>query len=47
MELHLCVSIRLPTLREEHRLKALANRVVRRIFGPKKVELMGDEKITF
>jgi hypothetical protein len=31
-----------PTLREEHRLRAFENRVLRRIFGPKRDEVMGD-----
>jgi hypothetical protein len=30
------------TLREEHRLRVFANRVLRRIFGPKRDEVMGD-----
>jgi hypothetical protein len=30
------------TLREEHRLRPFENRVLRRIFGPKREELMGD-----
>jgi hypothetical protein len=29
------------TLREEHGLKVFENRVLRRIFGPKRVEVMG------
>jgi hypothetical protein len=29
------------TLREEHRLKVFENRVLRRIFGPKRVEVIG------
>jgi hypothetical protein len=29
------------TLREEHRLKVFENRVLRRIFGPKRYEVMG------
>jgi hypothetical protein len=29
-------------LREEHRLKVFENRVVRRIFGPKRDEVTGD-----
>ncbi|PNF42443.1 hypothetical protein B7P43_G09591, partial [Cryptotermes secundus] len=33
------------TLREEHRLKAFENRVLRRIFGPKRDEVTGGEKI--
>jgi hypothetical protein len=30
------------TLREEHRLSVFENRVLRRIFGPKRVEVMGE-----
>jgi hypothetical protein len=30
------------TLREEHRLRAFENRVLRRIFGPKRDEVMGE-----
>jgi hypothetical protein len=30
------------TLREEHRLKVFENRVLRRIFGPKRDEVKGD-----
>jgi hypothetical protein len=30
------------TLREEHRLRVFENRVLRRIFGPKRFEVMGD-----
>jgi hypothetical protein len=29
-------------LREEHRLRAFENRVLRRIFGPKRDEVMGE-----
>jgi hypothetical protein len=29
-------------LREEHRLKVFENRVLRRIFGPKRDEVMGE-----
>jgi len=29
-------------LREEHRLRVVENRVLRRIFGPKRDELTGD-----
>jgi hypothetical protein len=29
------------TLREERRLRVFENKVLRRIFGPKRVELMG------
>jgi hypothetical protein len=31
-------------LREEHRLKVLEDRILRRIFGPKKDEVMGKWK---
>jgi hypothetical protein len=34
------------TLREEHRLRVLENRVQRRIFGPKRDEVIGVEKTT-
>jgi hypothetical protein len=30
------------TLREEHRLRVFENRVLRRIFGPKSVEIIGE-----
>jgi hypothetical protein len=30
-----------PILREEHRLRAFENMVLRRIFGPKRVEIIG------
>jgi hypothetical protein len=30
------------TLREEHRLRVLENRVLRRIFGPKRDEVTGE-----
>jgi hypothetical protein len=30
------------TLREEHRLRVFENRVLRRIFGPKRVEVTGE-----
>jgi hypothetical protein len=30
------------TLREEHRLRVFGNRVLRRIFGPKRDEVMGE-----
>jgi hypothetical protein len=30
------------TLREEHRLRVFENRVLRRIFGPKRYEVMGE-----
>jgi hypothetical protein len=30
------------TLREEHRLMVFENRVLRRIFGPKRIEMVGD-----
>jgi hypothetical protein len=32
------------TLREDHRLKVLENRVLRRIFGPKRDEVTGEWK---
>ena len=32
------------TLREEHRLRVFENRMSRRIFGPKRYEVMGVEK---
>jgi hypothetical protein len=31
-----------PTLREEHRLRVFENRVLRRIFGPKRDEMTGE-----
>jgi hypothetical protein len=31
-------------LREEHRLRVFENRVMRRIFGPKRDEVMGNEE---
>jgi hypothetical protein len=34
------------TLREEHRLRMFENRVLRRIFGPKRGEHRGVEKTT-
>jgi hypothetical protein len=30
------------TLREEHRLRVFENRVLRRVFGPKRDEVMGE-----
>jgi hypothetical protein len=35
-----------PTLREECRLRVFETRVLRRIFGPKRDEIMGVEKTT-
>jgi hypothetical protein len=35
-----------PTLREEHRLRVFENRVLRRIFGPKRDEVKGVGKTT-
>jgi hypothetical protein len=32
------------TLREDHRLRVLENRVLRRIFGPKRYELTGGSR---
>jgi hypothetical protein len=34
------------TLREEHRLRVFENRVLRRIFGPKRYEVTGENCIT-
>jgi hypothetical protein len=34
--------VRSVTLREEHRLKVFENRILRRIFGPKRVEVAGE-----
>jgi hypothetical protein len=34
------------TLREEHRLRVFENRVLRRIFGPKRDEVTGDWRKT-
>jgi len=34
------------TLREEHRLRVFENVVLRRIFGPRRDEVMGVEKTT-
>ena len=34
------------TLREERRLKVFENRMLRRVFGPKRDKVMGMEKIT-
>jgi len=31
-----------PTLRDEHRLRVLENRVLRNIFGPKRDKVIGD-----
>jgi hypothetical protein len=31
-------------LREEHRLRVFENRVLKRIFGPKRVEVMGERR---
>jgi hypothetical protein len=33
------------TLRKEHRLRVFENRVLRRIFGPKRVEVTGEWKL--
>jgi hypothetical protein len=41
MILHGCETWSL-TLREEHRLRVFENRVLRRIFGPKMDEVMGE-----
>jgi hypothetical protein len=34
------------TLREERRLRVFENRVLRRVFGPKRDEVTGMEKVT-
>jgi hypothetical protein len=36
------VKLGLPTLREEHMLRVFEDRVLRRIFGPKRDELRGE-----
>jgi hypothetical protein len=36
------VKLGLLTLREEHRLRVFENRLLRRIFGPKRDEVMGE-----
>jgi hypothetical protein len=36
------VKLGLLTLREEHRLRVFGNRVLRRIFGPKREEVTGE-----
>jgi hypothetical protein len=41
--LHGCETLSL-TLREEHRLRAFENRVLRRIFGPKRDEVTGGRR---
>jgi hypothetical protein len=38
----ICVCCWSPTLREEHRLREFENRVLRRIFGPKRDEVTGE-----
>jgi hypothetical protein len=38
----MAVKLSLLTLREEHRLKVFENRVLKRISGPKKNEMVGD-----
>jgi hypothetical protein len=38
----LCCNGRLMTLREEHKLRVFENRVLRRIFGPKRDEVTRD-----
>jgi hypothetical protein len=40
--LHACVATWSLTLREEHRLRVFENRVLRRIFGPKRDEVAGE-----
>jgi hypothetical protein len=39
--MHLEVS---PSLREQHRLRVFENRVVRRIFGPRRDEVTGNRR---
>jgi hypothetical protein len=34
-----------PTLREKHRLKEFENRVLRRMYGPKRDKIIGGQKI--
>jgi len=34
-----------PTLREEHRLKVLENRVLRKMFGPKRTEVTEERRL--
>ena len=41
MVLYVCETWSL-TLREEHRLRVFENRVLRRVFGPKRDELTGE-----
>jgi hypothetical protein len=35
------------TLREEHRLRVFENRIVRRVFGPKRDEVMGEWRMFY
>jgi hypothetical protein len=41
LSLHITILTWSLTLREEHRLRAFENRVLRRIFGPKRDEVTG------
>jgi hypothetical protein len=34
------------TLREQHRLRVFKNRVLRKIFGPRRDKVMGEERTT-
>jgi hypothetical protein len=43
MVLYGCETLSL-TLREEHRLRVFENRVLRRIFGPEKVRVIGGSR---
>jgi hypothetical protein len=40
----ICCSVWVRTLRKEHELKMFENRVLRRIIGPKRDEVIGDCK---
>jgi len=39
---HLVAGLTLFTLREEHKLKVLENRAMRRIFGPERYDVTGE-----
>jgi len=40
--MYICVYIYIYTLREERRLRVFENRVLRRVFGPKRDEVTGE-----